>query len=56
MRKLGDDVALVWKPQGKMAVVFFSQSKVGNTRQIAANIQLMIASVTVYPSSEFAFT
>lgn len=29
---------------------------VGNTRQIAANIQLMIASVTVYPSSEFAFT
>ena len=33
--KRGDDVALVWKPQGKVAVVFFSQSKVGNTRQIA---------------------
>ena len=33
--KRGDDVMLVWKPQGKVAVVFFSQSKVGNTRQIA---------------------
>ena len=35
-KKRGDDVGLVWKPQGKVAVVFFSQSKVGNTRQIAA--------------------
>lgn len=33
--KKRDDVALLWKPQGKVAVVFFSQSKVGNTRQIA---------------------
>ena len=35
-KKRGGDVALLWKPQGKVAVVFFSQSKVGNTRQIAA--------------------
>lgn len=36
-REKKDDapVALAWKPRGKVAVVFFSQSEVGNTRIVA---------------------
>lgn len=33
--KKGDDVALLWRPEGRVVVAFFSQSKVGNTRQVA---------------------
>ena len=33
--KRGVDIVLTWKPEGKVTVVVFSQSKVGNTRQIA---------------------